>query len=139
MKNIKKGFTLLEMLISLLIVSMIMHLMYLSVTNYQQIYDVHNNSHDVDWQQFLIMLEKELRYYEIIDVNGDSIYLLKKSDQKNFTLKLQNHQIYLTPGYHPLLFDVTDWQLQLIDNFLFIELIFDNGDYYNGYVKLIGD
>ncbi|MBG9982502.1 ComGF family competence protein [Aerococcaceae bacterium DSM 111020] len=123
---------------SLLIVSMIMHLMYLSVSNYQQIYNIHHSSHDIDWQQFLIMLEKELEQYEVWDVDENSLYLIKNSDQKHLILKHQNHQIYLTPGYHPLLFEVASWQLHTWDDFLFIELIFDNGEYFYGYVKFTG-
>lgn len=132
----KKGFSLLEVLISLLIVSLVMHLLLTSVRHYQLIYSQHHHSRDIEWQQFLILLEQELGNYHHIHADRNQLRLTTRKDQQQMVIKCQNQQIYITPGYHPLLFDVQEWAIQSTEDVLFIELRFTNNEYYAGHVKI---
>lgn len=134
----KNGFTLMESLISLLIVSLVMHVLLISVTNYQTIYSHHHNSKNIEWLQFLVLLEKELSYYTDIYAENDQLKMTKIEDENTMFLRLSSNQIYITPGYQPLLFEVQDWSIQTSEDILFIDLVFTNNAYYSGQVEING-
>ncbi|MBG9984818.1 prepilin-type N-terminal cleavage/methylation domain-containing protein [Aerococcaceae bacterium DSM 111022] len=134
----KNGFTLMESLISLLIVSLVMHVLLISVTNYQTIYSQHHNSKNIEWLQFLVLLEKELSYYTDIYAENDQLKMTKIEDENTMFLRLSSNQIYITPGYQPLLFEVQDWSIQTSEDILFIDLVFTNNAYYSGQVEING-
>ncbi|MBG9988533.1 ComGF family competence protein [Aerococcaceae bacterium DSM 111176] len=134
----KYGFTLMESLISLLITSLVMHILIVSVTNYQTIYTHHHDSKDIEWLQFLILLEKELTNYSDIYAESNQLRMTKIDDQKPMMIRFSNNQIYITPGYQPLLFEVQDWTVLTTDNILFIDLQFTNNAYYSGQIPING-
>lgn len=134
----KYGFTLMESLISLLITSLVMHILIVSVTNYQTIYTYHHDSKDIEWLQFLILLEKELTNYSDIYAESNQLRMTKIDDQKPMMIRFSNNQIYITPGYQPLLFEVQDWTVLTTDNILFIDLQFTNNAYYSGQIPING-
>lgn len=132
----KYGFTLMESLISLLITSLVMHILIVSVTNYQTIYTHHHDSKDIEWLQFLILLEKELTHYTDIYAEDNQLRITKKDDQRSMVLRFSNNQIYITPGYQPLLFEVKDWSILTTENILYIDLQFTNNAYYSGQIQI---
>lgn len=132
----KNGYILFDLFIHLLILSLILHALYISIHHYRHVFYQQQEAKQMEFQQFLVLLEHELDDYSEIQIDGPNLSMRRISDNRKMWLKCQNYRIYITPGYHPLLFEVESWQLTVYKDLLFISVLFTNGEYFHGQVML---
>lgn len=127
-----QGTILIEMLISLLIVSIVMHSMLISITSYQRIYQYFKHDYTADWQQFLVLIEAEINMYQLQKVEKNIIYL--KNGQNTAQIILSNQKIYKTPGHQPYSYEVQEWQVIQKGDFIEIVLTYQNDQTFMGLI-----
>lgn len=131
----QNGFTLIEAIISLLIVGLIIHAIQSTFITYKQFYIQQEQDRLLDWQQFLILLEKELNVYRVEKVYDNYLRIAEiASPHKQELIVLNRETIYKT-SYQPLLFGVNQWQLTQFDNQLFISAKLTNNQWYSGVIS----
>lgn len=127
-----KAMILLEALMSLLIISLMMHGIYQIIFQYQRVRLAQTEDLTADWHQFLALLEAELSLYEVRDVEEEVIYLA--NDRGQYQIVLENQKIYKKPGHHPYAYQVESWTLIQRDNVIEIEMIYLNQQRFWGIV-----
>lgn len=123
----KKGFSFIEVFISLIVLSLIFNTLATVNQSYQGLINRVSHSKAAEFQHFIVLLEKEINKYFVKEVSNHRIVLrdlVKPNDQY---LIAQNNKIYLTPGHQPLLYGVAGWSLSLVNQRLFIMVEFTNG------------
>lgn len=128
-----RGVILIEALISLMIISLMMHGMYQIMNHYQRIRIVQTQELTADWHQFLVLLEAELRQYQVEEVMHNAIRM--KNESGNYQIVLENNKIYKKPGHHPYAFQVNNWQLVQKENWIEVMVTYQNQQTFYGMVK----
>ena len=123
----KKGFTLLECVWSLLIMGFILwgvqaNWQILNDTSIQMTQDC-----TADVHQFSLLLEKELSQYHLEQISSNKMVIRNKETEQKFTIQCNNQKIYKSPGHHPYLYGVEDWQLSLEGSLLWTSIQFTTG------------
>lgn len=132
----KKGFTLIEVLISLFILSLFMHSLMLIYDSYNRVETEIRTDHSADFLHFITLIELELNNYIIIEIEPEIIRIENKGTHKASRIIKQNNKIYIAPGHQPLLYDVYDWQLVQIFDKLSMTVTFNNGQVFSGVITL---
>lgn len=125
----KKGFTLVESLLSLLVFAIIMHSLSMAVTHYYRIEEQFRTDQSLEFHLFTKILSLELENYQFITATNQMISLT----DVNKPLKIihSNHKIYKTPGHQPYLYDVQSWFLEWTDPILIVTVTFTNQQVYS--------
>lgn len=134
--NKRNGFTLIEAIISLLIIGLIIHAIQTSFSTYRHLYTQQTEDRLVEWQQFLILLEQELNHYQVDDVFDQYLRISEKSPPHKQELVVLNRETIYKTSYQPLLFGVRQWQLARYNNQLVISALLTNNQWYTGMVAL---
>lgn len=128
-----KAFTLMEMLVSLLITGLLFHSLSTIFNSYSQIEDYLRSTKHNDFLHFMSVFEAELKHYELVEVRDKELVV---QNQSIFYFELANNKIYKKPGHQILLYNVNDWQLKSYHSILKVEVLFENGEDYKGYLPL---
>lgn len=131
----KRGFTLLECVVSLFVIGLIMQALLLAVQSYRQIDEAIRTDYTARWYQFLAVLEQEMADYRLVAVENDRFVIRDRTGQ-NFMMLHKNHKIYKIRGYQPFLYEVRGWQIGYDAPFLAIVVEFDNGQVFSGSIYL---
>ena len=126
------GFTFIECLLALLILSLMLHASAICMQHYQQITMTQREDHTVEWHNFVILFEQELAQFELDTLTSNRLIVQTKGKQKTHaTISLQQHKIYKTPGFQPYLYHVSHWHLAYDAPFLTIQVTFTNQQRFN--------
>lgn len=128
----KNGFTLIEALLSLIVLAIIMHSLSMSVTHYYRIEEKFRTDKGLEFQLFTKIISLELENYQFISASRNTITLSDQS--KQFTIIHSNQKIYKTPGHHPYLYEVQQWYLDWSQPILTITVVFTNQQQYSTYL-----
>lgn len=135
-KSNRKGFTLLEALLSLFIIGLITQLLVVSLQSYRRIDQTMRADYSAQWYNFLAVFEREMMRYQVKEVTPQSLMIEEIESKQPYSIILKNNKIYKTTGYQPFLYHVTQWQLGYSEPFLQVEVEFDNGQQFNGVVQI---
>lgn len=133
-RNSQRGITLVETLFAMFIFSLVMHTLTLAVVNYRRVDTAIRDDYTPEWHQFLLLLDHELDRYQLVNTSPQQLTL--QDNNKRFQIIQHNNKIYKTPGHHPYLLDVRQWQLSYQQSFLSITLEFNNGQQFSGRILL---
>ncbi len=131
MSNSKSGFTLLEMLMALMITSLIIHGLHTCFMTYKNKQEVILSNRQIEWEQFLIMMDKELNQFTVDKVESQTIYLHDSRDRP-FLITLKQGKILKTPGHHPYLYGVETWFIETYGDSLLVGLELNDGQRFYG-------
>lgn len=131
----RRGFTLLECVVSLFVIGLVMQTLLLAVQSYRQVDEAIRVDYTARWYQFLAVLEQEMADYQLVAVDNDR-FVIRNHAGQNFTMLHKNHKIYKIRGYQPFLYEVREWQLGYDAPFLAIVVEFDNGQVFSGLIYL---
>lgn len=134
--NNKSGFSFIEIFISLIVLSLMLATMSTVNQTYHRVNGQIREERKADFLHFLTLLEKEINKYYVKNVAGNRVVIKDPSKPNNQYVILQNSKIYITPGHQPLLYEVKDWYLTLVDQRLYIVIVFTNGDSEHGSVEI---
>lgn len=120
----KHAFTLLESLLSLFVFAIIMHSLSMAVTQYYKVEETFRTDKGLEFQLFTKIMSLELETYQFLGTSQKTINLTDQT--KHFNIIHSNQKIYKTPGHHPYLYDVQDWQVDWSEPILTITVLFTN-------------
>lgn len=127
LKEKTRGFTLIECLLALFILSGIVFIFSLLVTVGKQVPKRIEATDNREFVVFLFQLENEGKKFQEVKVSKNIIYFKKGPDKvKDIEIKRINGRIDKKPGTQPLLTDVRDFRARLIDHTVEIEVIFND-------------
>lgn len=121
-----------EGLLTLLVVSLILHALLMSTSTFKHVRDQESQDRTAEALTFMELLERELEAGKVRKITSQEIQLLGK--QQVFRINLRNGKIYKSPGHHPYLLDVASWYLIDQGQKVLIEVILKNGQSFSGVV-----
>lgn len=129
-----KGFTLLESLIALLIVSLISLLFLAVLENSKSVIKQLETSEEKAWHIFLIQVENELDCYYLEEVFPNKIVLKKKENNHSFWLEHKLGKIVKVDngGYQPMLIKVKKALFEKKINSVAISVQLENNQQFTG-------
>lgn len=137
--NKKCGFTLIEMLVSLVISGLVLWTLFECVKSFHWTIDRHETNRFPEWQQFLLLMEREFETVNILKVNHNVISVLDKESRNGQDIKLSNGRIYKTPGFVPYLYGVEDFQVMYDPPILWMVAQLEDGQTYEGRILIEED
>lgn len=132
----KKGFTLLEVIISLFVLSLFMHSLMTIYNSYNTIETEIRTDRSADFLHFMTLLELELEKYTVTGVDSNIIRIESTETKRSSRIINQNYKIYIAPGHQPLLYDVYSWQVFQVANKVTVTVTFDNGQVFSGFISV---
>ncbi len=126
-----------EALVSLAVLSLIMFTLLSAVRIYQEADLQSRSDKSSEWLQFLHLMEEELSLYEIALVDGRRVRLKAPGENRHYEVILRNKKIYKTPGHHPYLYEVANWQVLYFEGGLYVWVKFANGQTFEGVVPVV--
>lgn len=133
----KSGFTLLEVIVSLLIVGLMMQSISVIYSSYRQVNEIVEQDYRLNFLHFVTMLESELNYYQFDSIQYGRIYLRDKDHPSKIQYIAHDRQrIVKKPGTQIILYEVRHWNVYEAHQILFIEVEFLNGQQYFAQVAL---
>ncbi|MGX7092238.1 competence type IV pilus minor pilin ComGF [Hutsoniella sourekii] len=138
MKLNKRGFTLMELLIALLVLALVMQSLLMCLRSYQLIDQSHRQDQSHQWQLFLNLMEKELTYFEDFNWRGGVLWASRREGNRLQQVRffVRNGRIDRAPGTVIYLYDVRSWWGQRVGDFLYIEVEMTNGQVFDGWLPL---
>lgn len=132
----KQGFTMIEILLALLVLSLIMQSVYNLVATANR--SVHQVNHDetANFQQFLVLLDQELDRYYLEDIGNKRLFIQDPETKQASEIIQNNFKIYKQPGHQPYLYNVLYWDLVYQAPFLEIVVTFKNQQSFKGQIYL---
>lgn len=131
------GFTMVEMLLTLLISALLLHCLIAVYHSYQQIDDAVRTRQEGGFVQLLTVLEAELSHYSLERVEGNRMYLQSKDQsQDRFVIEFTHNRLVKTPGYQIIYDPLIDWMITYDEPILMISAQLDDGEYYHGTIIL---
>lgn len=138
-----KAFTLVEAICALLILSVVLLLFQVGVSQLRRVQQISFREYQDDFQVFLLQIEYEMRGFTYRQQNYfpkelyfqdelllDSVFqLYANTGDPSFMIRK-----HYKGGHQPLLMNVRDWQLKPDKFGSKIEVTFRNGETYQGYV-----
>lgn len=133
----KRGFTFIELIVSMFVVSIIMCSLLATYQNYRQVHRKFENDQRIHFLHFVTMLENELEYYEYQSVQQNQLWLHRRNDvsQKQI-ITIDRQRIVKRPGTQIMLYNVKLWQIEEIGQKIFIQVTFNNGQIYEAIIPL---
>ncbi|WP_338488401.1 competence type IV pilus minor pilin ComGF [Ruoffia tabacinasalis] len=132
----KKGFTLLEVIISLFVLSLFMHSLMTIYNSYNTIETEIRTDRSADFLHFMTLLELELEKYTVTGVDSNIIRIESTETKRSSRIINQNYKIYIAPGHQPLLYDVYSWQVFQVANKVSVTVTFNNGQVFSGFISV---
>lgn len=132
----KKGFTLLEVIISLFVLSLFMHSLMTIYNSYNTIETEIRTDRSADFLHFMTLLELELEKYTVTGVDSNIIRIESTETKRSSRIINQNYKIYIAPGHQPLLYDVYSWQVFQVANKVTVTVTFNNGQVFSGFISV---
>lgn len=132
----KKGFTLLEVIISLFVLSLFMHSLMTIYNSYNTIETEIRTDRSADFLHFITLLELELEKYTVTGVDSNIIRIESTETKRSSRIINQNYKIYIAPGHQPLLYDVYSWQVFQVANKVTVTVTFNNGQVFSGFISV---
>lgn len=132
----KSGFTLIESLLSLLLIGIITQTLMLSIQSYRRVDTQIREDYSAQWHQFIALIERELALYSLVDLSDGGLVIEEKTTGKQYDIVLRNNKIYKRKGHQPLLYEVTKWELNYEAPFLNIVIEFENGQQFGGTILI---
>lgn len=133
----EEGFTLIEVLLSLSIVSLCVVLLSFFTSQSKSLQERINTDRQIEWHLFLNQAEYELEGSYKVSVNLDSMTVEKENDQGHKeTIKYQKYLSLLRrqvggEGHQPLLTDLKSLQFKTKENKVIITVKFNNEETYS--------
>lgn len=135
--NKQGGFTLMETLLALLILSLILQSLMTCLSHFRRIDQEIRSDLDLEWQHFCLIFEQELQHFTIQDWSNSQIELTDPQVSHNHTRIILNKQkIYKTPGHQPYLYQVRSWRIIRLGSCLNIQVEFTNQQVYRHLFKV---
>lgn len=127
-KNYSKGFTIIECLVSLLVLSIICLLFSSIITNARITAEHLKNSSQKEWQIFLIQLENELKTCHYQSVDKNKFVFKNKKNEKVVWIEFKLGKIVKVEnnGYQPMLINVKQAIFEEERNYIQLTIIFEN-------------
>lgn len=136
-----KGFTLIEALISLFVVSLALFLLNSLVLNIQTFVPKINHQKQVEWHIFLHQLPDEIEGYELEYAGGRELVLSSEQGFKVYIF-LRNGRVIKQinyEGHQPLLMDVKNIEYEIDgENQMSIDVEFLTGEEYSAIIAVNG-
>lgn len=132
----KKGFTLLEVIISLFVLSLFMHSLMTIYNSYNTIETEIRTDRSADFLHFMTLLELELEKYTVTGVDSNLIRIESTETKRSSRIINQNNKIYIAPGHQPLLYDVYSWQVFQVASKVSVTVTFNNGQVFSGFISV---
>ncbi|GEK91355.1 competence type IV pilus minor pilin ComGF [Alkalibacterium kapii] len=136
MKN-DKGFSLLEVIITLSVLSSCVLLLSFAISQIQTSRSLIKDERQIEWHLFINQLEYELRESETVRTTKSELTLIKTdpSDQLKKTITYNRRFSIIrrqvdSQGHQPILLEVKSIEFGLLDEKLTIEVIFQNDETY---------
>ncbi|MBS4455315.1 competence type IV pilus minor pilin ComGF [Tuanshanicoccus lijuaniae] len=130
----RKGFILWEALLSLFIISMMVHSLFSALSSYQKIRQLEIDNHAADWVQLMVMLEQELKHYQLESVTPTQINL--SAGKQPYQIVLQNNKLFKKPGHQPYAYEVKGWYVSYQAPVIEIVLTYQNNQTFSGVIHL---
>lgn len=133
-----KGFTLLETIVASAVFLLIMTLMQLMLTQYQQFHTRIYEDRQIEWHAFLIAAEKELQEAQNIVCDTQTITFLSKQN-KQFIYEFKGNMIRkktLKGGHQPVLMEVLSADFSEKNQCIIIQVTFNQHKQYRGEIYL---
>lgn len=137
MSNFRKlnSFTLLEALISLLLLSLVCLIFHAGVRQLRYLQQYSLRTTQEDFNVFMLQLRHEIKTYTYLEIYQGALFL---QDHNLATVKIEKHSSLIRKvdngGHHPLLMGVQAWTVTELDNGWTIEVIFSNGQTEAGFL-----
>lgn len=134
--NKNAGFTLLEAVVALFVVSLICLSFSWLVAIGQKLTTKDQLTHELAWHVFLIQLENAAEKWEFQQVAENRLYFIDRLDgDKEIIIEHYRHQIKKAKnrGYEPLLFNVQEMQVQQTEKGVEMEVVFNDNREYQAY------
>ncbi|WP_273478118.1 hypothetical protein [Ignavigranum ruoffiae] len=132
----KQAFTFSELLIGLIVLASVLYLFQIIIWHYDGLAENFEASRARDFSQFLVIFEKEMDHYQVLNASDDMIYVRDIEENNFFEFVCQQETIYKRPGFHPFLQGVLAWQIEVEENFLKIWVLMDDQKLYQGHIRL---
>lgn len=137
-KMTQQGFTLLETIVASAIFLLIVTLMQLMLTQYQQFETRLYEDRQIEWHAFLIATEKELQGAKDIHCTSQKITFLSKQN-KSFLYEVKGNMIRKRTdkgGHQPVLLNVQSVTFSQQNQKILIRVTFDHDKTYRGEIYL---
>lgn len=129
----KIGFTLIECLWALVVLAFVLWGIQANWELLNITYRLHREDHTADFHQFALLLEKELTKYQVAEIQPHMMLVEDKQSYQKYTIECKNDKIYKSPGHHPYLYEVQEWQLSLEGELLWVSVLFNSGQAFETY------
>ncbi|MDV7720110.1 prepilin-type N-terminal cleavage/methylation domain-containing protein [Pediococcus ethanolidurans] len=125
MKN-KSGFTLMETLISLLVLGIIFQI--ISFSTRLMTIPVKQRVNSEDWQILINELESSKHQFRLKSNSHSYVYLNSLAENKIYKLEKYKDQLRFSPGYMPLISQINAVDFDYQEPFLKLQIKFNDGE-----------
>ncbi|EOI03081.1 prepilin-type N-terminal cleavage/methylation domain-containing protein [Enterococcus moraviensis ATCC BAA-383] len=128
------GFTLIECLLALLLLSIISMLFSASIKNTATVSNYLKSEKEKEWHIFVIQLEEELKNCRYEKTQANKIILRNKKNNNNVWIEYKLGKIVKVEngGYHPLLMKVKEAVFSEVNHTIEMQVILENDLMYSG-------
>lgn len=132
-----RGFTFIELIVSMFVMSLILYSLSAVYQNYQRIDHKIEGDNQINFLHFITMLENELVYYRYQSIQQNELWLQRRDDasQKQI-IAIDRLRIVKRPGTQIMLYNVRAWQIEEIGQKIFIKVTFNNGQVYEAIIPI---
>ncbi|GGC87054.1 competence type IV pilus minor pilin ComGF [Enterococcus wangshanyuanii] len=133
------GFTLIECLLALFLLSIICLLFSAVIKNAKVVSEVLKSEKEKEWHIFVIQLENELAGCQFKEIQGNKMIYENPKKERNILIEYKLGKIIKVDngGYQPLLIDVREVDFKKEDDFVVIRAVFKNEQQYSARWSII--
>lgn len=132
----KHGFTLIEVLLAMLVISLIIQMSIVILSNYRKVQSQISEDTKIEFMYFKELLGRELENHHEIQVSQNGIRMRQFETDIEMELSVVNQKIVKSPGHQILVYGVKSWKVEKINNNLLFQLTFLNNDIQEGLISL---
>lgn len=145
--NKEEGFTLLEVLFTLTLISLCVFLFSMAISQTKTVRANVKDDRQIEWHLFLSQMENDIRGTEFSNLNERRLTVLKFNVEKNTSERISYERFGSMirrrvggDGHQPMLTQVSTSEFILLTkNNVKLTVTFDNGEKFTAYVKVNGD
>lgn len=133
-KNSLAGFTLIEGVLGLFLVSVIVMLFQLFILGAEKISAFSSGKNSLEWHLFLSQIENRSNNWELVEIEPHRLVFFEREEGVDFELTPHKSQLKIKKrrGYEPVLTKVASSHFSLVNKDVVISVVMEDGRNYRG-------
>lgn len=132
----KRGFTLIEVLLAMLVISLIIQMSIIIMSTAQEAQSQISEDLKLEFMHFKELLAWELANHHDVQVHERGIRMRQFETNKLMELSVINQKVAKSPGHQILIYGVNSWKVERIGDNLLVQVTFLNHDVHEGLISL---